>query len=143
MADVFMIVVALISIALLGVLIVAALKPDTFQVERSMTISAPPDRVFMLINDLKAMNGWNPFAEGHPPSSIVYSGPQSGAGAAYDWDIAGRAGKGRVEITGCSPATSVDMNLVMIRPMAAQNKIRFSLRPAGQSTIVTWAMTGP
>ncbi len=37
------------------VLIYAAMQPDTFSVARTMRINAPADKIFPLIDDLKAM----------------------------------------------------------------------------------------
>ena len=39
---------------IVGILIVAAMKPDEFRVERSVVIKAPPERIFPLMNDLRA-----------------------------------------------------------------------------------------
>ena len=49
--------------AIVALLIYAATKPDTFRLQRSATITAPPDKVFALINDLRQFNTWNPFAK--------------------------------------------------------------------------------
>ncbi|MGE8366237.1 hypothetical protein [Cupriavidus sp.] len=51
--------VAFSAVALL--LIFTATRPDTFRVERSASVKAPPERVFALINDLHSFNQWNPF----------------------------------------------------------------------------------
>ena len=144
MLDILTILAGLLGIAALGVLGVAAMRPNTFRIARSITINAPADRVFPLINDPKAMNGWSPFVKTDPSIRIDYNGPASGKGAAFDWNSTGRAGKGRIEVTGASPSTSVDMSLVMEKPFACDNQIRFDLAPAASgATTVTWAMSGP
>ena len=144
MLEILMILAALIGIAILGVLVVAAMRPNTFRIARSITISAPADKIFPLVNDPKAMNGWSPFVKTDPSMRIAYSGPASGRGAAFDWDSTGRGGKGRIEVTDASPSSSVGMSLVMSKPFACDNQIRFDLAPAaGDATSVTWAMSGP
>jgi hypothetical protein len=143
MPDILTLTVGLLGLAIFGVLIAAALKPGTFRVERSLRISAPADKVFSQINNLKAMNRWNPFVDGHPANDMAYSGHESGKGAAYDWDVPGRPGKGHIEITNATPPASVDLRLVMQRPMVCDNQIKFTLQPAGSATDVTWAITGP
>ena len=49
-----MIKAILIGVVLLivAVLIIAATRPDTFRVQRSIRIQAPPEKIFPLINDL-------------------------------------------------------------------------------------------
>lgn len=137
------VILALIGVAALGVLAIAAMKPNTFRVERSLSINAPAEKVFPLISNLKAMNGWSPFTKTDPTIQINYSGPESGKGAAFDWDSSGRAGKGQMVVLAASPPEAVDLSLVMQKPFACDNKVRFSLRPAGNATTVTWAMSGP
>jgi uncharacterized protein YndB with AHSA1/START domain len=143
MLDILNIILALIAIAALGVLVVAAMKPGTFRIERSLAVNAPAERVYALIADMKAMNSWNPFAKSDPAIQIDYSGPNSGPGAAYSWDSSGRAGKGRMEVIDATPARSVEMSLIMQKPFAAENRVHFSLQPSGSTTLVTWAMSGP
>ena len=48
----FKVILVIVVVAIAGVLILAATKPDSFRVERSITIKAPPERIFALVNDL-------------------------------------------------------------------------------------------
>jgi K+-transporting ATPase KdpF subunit len=48
-----------LAVLIAGVLIVAATKPDTFVVQRSVSIKAPPDKVFALISDFRAWSSWS------------------------------------------------------------------------------------
>ncbi len=76
------------------------------------------------------MNTWNPFAQGDPTLRLAYSGPESGTGAAFDWDSDGQCGKGRIEITDANPPSRLAMTLTMMKPTTAQNLVEFTLRPA-------------
>lgn len=49
-------VVALVS----AVLLYAATKPDTFRVQRSISIQAPPEKIFALLNDFHQSVSWCP-----------------------------------------------------------------------------------
>ena len=143
MLDALMMIGASLGSIVLAILALAALKPGTFYVRRSLTIDAPPERTFPLISNLRSMNAWNPFAHGPAADATAYSGPEDGLGAAYDWDIPGRAGAGRIAITDAQPSYSIDMDLVMRRPMACTRRIRFTIEPAGSASDVTWAIMGP
>jgi uncharacterized protein YndB with AHSA1/START domain len=143
MLDILTVFLALIGVAALGVLLVAALKPNTFSIERSMAIAAPADKLFGLISNPQAMNSWNPFVKADPAIAMTYSGPASGTGAACAWDSTGRAGKGRMEVKNATPSASVEYSLIMQQPFACNNHVRFALQPMGDATTVTWAMTGP
>jgi uncharacterized protein YndB with AHSA1/START domain len=137
------IVAIVLLVAILAVLGVAATRPDSFRVERSTTIAAPPDRVYALISDLRQFNTWNPFQRKEPTAKLTYTGPSAGIGAAYTWD-GDKSGAGRMEIVEALPAQRVGARLDFMRPMEAHNRVEFSLQPhSGGGTRVTWAMTGP
>lgn len=138
-----MLTVAAVVIALLiGFLIYVATRPNDFRIERTQSMNASPEAIFPLINDLRRFNSWNPFALSDPSINLTYSGPDSGKGAVYNWDGAGRSGQGRMEITESSPSTSVTMQLQFQKPFVATNAAQFAIVAAGNATRVTWAMTG-
>ncbi len=135
------IAVGLIAIAVVVVLVFAATRPDRFEVQRSASIRAPADKIFPLINDLRAFNTWNPFDKKDPSIKGSYSGPESGKGATYAFESR-QAGSGRIEIAEAAPPSRVTMRLVMSKPIAADNRVQFTLQPQGDATRVTWAMDG-
>jgi len=138
----------LIYVAIALVVIVAALlayaatRSDTFRVQRSAGIYAPPERIFPLIANLKSMNTWNPFVDPDPAIKIAYTGPESGKGAAHSWSGNSKVGEGHIEITEAVPSSRVAMQLDMLKPMKAHNAVEFRLQPNGGETTVTWAMSG-
>ena len=136
------IVLGLVGLALLAVLVYAATKPDSFTLQRSISVAAPPDKVFALISDMKAFNTWNPFARKDPAQKLSYEGPAGGVGAAYAWE-GPVVGKGRMEVVETLPPTRVAMRLDFEKPMQARNQAVFTLEPQGAQTRVTWAMNGP
>lgn len=131
-----------VVVALAGLLGFAATRPDSFVIQRSTAISAPPERVFALISDVHAFNTWNPWALKDPTTKMNYEGPASGPGAAYAWQSEA-LGQGRMQIVEAVPARLVAARLEFIKPMAALNRVEFTLQPEGGSTRVTWAMSGP
>ena len=139
----------LTAIILIAAALVAALvafitsKPDTFRIERSLAIKAPPAAIFALINDFHAFNTWNPYARKDPAMKQTYSGAAEGRGAAYDWDGDKNVGRGRMEIIGSEPPHRVTIKLDFMTPFEAHNTADFTLVPRGDATLVTWAMHGP
>ena len=134
-------ILGVLVLAIVAVLIYAATKPDTFTLQRSASIAAPPDKLFALIADVKAFNTWNPWALKDPASKMTYEGPTNGVGAAYSWDSEA-LGAGRMEITEASAPGRVQAKLEFKRPFAATNRVEFTLQPQGAQTQVTWAMSG-
>lgn len=136
--------ISLIALGIVvGILIVAAMKPDEFRVERSVLIQAPAERIFPLINDLRAFSTWSPYEKLDPAMQRSYSGPASGAGAVYAWKGNDQVGQGRMEITRSTPPGSVLIQLDFLEPVAAHNTATFTLTPEGSGTRVSWAMFGP
>ena len=125
-----------------GVLVAAAMRPDSFQVRRSATINAAPEKIFPLINDLHRFNSWNPFEKKDPNLKRSYGGPESGKGATYAFEGNSNVGKGTLEILDSAPASKVTMALRMLEPFEVRNTVDFVLQPKDGTTQVTWAMQG-
>jgi hypothetical protein len=128
--------------AIAALLIAAALRPDTFEVERTASIRASAAQIHPLINDMAQMNSWNPFIRKDPDIQGHYRGPAAGPGAAYDFEGNREVGSGSVEITASTPER-ITMKLDMREPMEGHNIVEFRLAPRGDATDVTWAMHGP
>ena len=135
--------IALVVVALIAILLIyAATKPDSFLVQRSITISAAPDKIFPLINNLRSFNTWNPFSLKDAAIKIEYQGPAEGVGAAYIWQ-GKESGAGRMEVSAVEPNARVQIKLNFTKPFNANNIVDFTLVPQGNATQVTWAMHGP
>ncbi len=137
------------KIGIIGALLVASLltyattKPDTFRIQRSSTIAAPPENVFGLIEDLHQWASWSPWEKMDPAMKKVYSGAPQGAGAVLDWDGNNDVGTGRMEIVSTVPSSRVVIKLDFLKPFEAHNQAEFTLEGGGTATTLTWAMHGP
>lgn len=132
-----------IVVAIIAVLGFAATKPDSFRVERSATIKAPPEKIFAYINDFHRWNQWSPYEKLDPAMTRTLSGAESGKGAIYEWSGNNQAGAGRMEITDSTPASKITIKLDFSKPMEGHNTAEFTFTPQGDSTQVSWAMSGP
>ena len=136
------IILIILAIAVAGILLYAATRPDTFSVQRTASIKAPPERIFPLIDHLRSGEQWSPYYRKDPAMQGTYSGPEHGVGATFDFAGNKDVGSGRVSITGSVPPGKVTMRLQMFKPFAADNVVEFTLVPHGDTTDVTWAMQG-
>lgn len=136
-------ILALVVVAVLGVLGYAAISPDHFRIERTTSIDAPPEKIFPLINDLHQWKTWSPWEKIDPALKRSYSGPKEGVGAIYAWQGNNEVGTGSMEITRSEPASAVEIKLDFQMPFEAHNTAEFTLRPQGDGTQLTWAMYGP
>jgi Polyketide cyclase / dehydrase and lipid transport len=130
-------------IAIVVVLILAAMKPSTFVVERSVTINSSPEKIALLINDFHNWNAWSPWAKLDPTMKTTYSGPTSGVGSVYEWEGNSKVGKGRMEMRVVQPLKT-SIKLDFLKPFEGHNTADFVLQPEGSTaTRVTWVMYGP
>jgi uncharacterized protein YndB with AHSA1/START domain len=133
---------AIVLLAVAVVLIIAARKPDIIQIQRSIVIDAPPEKIFPLIDDFHNWGTWAPQDREDPSIQRTFSGPPSGAGAESEWTSKGRAGTGRMSIAVSVPPRRVVIDVHFVKPFVAHNVNTFRLAPEGASTSVTWRMEG-
>ncbi len=133
---------AVLPIALIALLAYAFTRPNTFRVQRSMRIAAPPQVIASHIADFREWSAWSPYEKLDPAMQRTFSGPTRGVGAVYEWNGNSKAGAGRMEIIEDKPER-VAFKLEFTRPMRANNVAAFDFVPEGGQTNVAWSMEGP
>lgn len=143
MFEIIAIIAVVLAIAIAAVLILAAIKPATFSVERAIDIKAPPERIFPLINDFHQWVSWSPYETKDPAMKRSYSGPDSGKGAVYGWEGNSNVGSGRMEILDASVPSKILIKLDFFKPFEGHNTAEFTMLPQGEATHLSWVMRGP
>lgn len=136
------IIVLTIIVLVAALLIYAATRPDTFRLQRSLTINASADKVFPFINDFHHWPSWSPWEKMDLGMKKTHSGSPQGKGAVYEWDGNKDVGTGRMEVLESTPPSKIRIKLDFLKPFEAHNTAEFSLEGKGNSTTVTWAMYG-
>lgn len=140
--QVTLIVLGVIAAIVILLVIVVALRPAQFRIERSVKIAATPATVFAQVNDFHNWNAWSPWAKLDPAMKETYDGPAAGVGAKYAWVGNSKVGQGRMTIMESNPSSLIRTRLEFIKPFTATNIGEFTFQPQGDQTAVTWAMTG-
>lgn len=143
MRKILTIVGAVLLATIAVILVYASTRPDSFRVERSTAMNAPPEKIFPYIEGLKRWAEWSPYEGRDPAMKRAYSGADSGTGAVYAWDGNDDVGKGRMEIVDSTPPHRVVIKLDFLKPFEGHNMAELTVEPKGGQTIVTWAMYGP
>lgn len=125
-----------------GLLGFAATQPDTFRIERSVTVQAPAQAIYPLVSDFHQWQAWSPFEKLDPQMKKTFSGAEHGKGAVYGWSGSGHAGVGRMEIVEATAPSHLAIQLDFSQPFEAHNTSEFSFASEGAATRVTWAMEG-
>ena len=136
-------VVVVIVVVVVALIAIAALRPDTFRVERSTVIAAPPEAVFALLDDFHRWSGWSPWEHKDPDMQRSHSGAERGVGAVYEWRGNRQVGEGRMQITASNAPSTLVVKLDFLKPFEAHNTAEFVLTGEGGSTSVSWANHGP
>jgi hypothetical protein len=139
----FLTITFTIGLLLAAALIYVATRPDTFRIERSIGIIAPPEQIFPLMNDFHRWEAWSPWEKIDPACTRSYSGADSGKGAVYGWQGNKNIGQGRMEIIESVPLSRIVIKIDFIKPFAARNTVEFFFEQQGDTVKVTQAMYGP
>jgi uncharacterized protein YndB with AHSA1/START domain len=118
----------------------ALTRPTTYQVQRSVVISAPPDTVYGAVVDFHRWERWSPWARLDPNQKTTYAG--DGVGAVYTWAGDDKVGAGRMTIVEAVPASKVGIKLEFQRPFESTNETAFTIVPDGDGSRLTWLMKG-
>jgi len=116
---------------------------DTYTVERTTIINAPAEEVYVQIADFRNWRTWSPWDDLDPDMKRTYSGADSGVGASYAWSGNRKAGEGRMKITEAVEPSSVQIALDFLKPFKSSSTTTLGLKAQGETTEVTWTMTGP
>ena len=71
-------IAALVLVA--GVLVYASTRPDSFRIERTILVDAPPEAAFARVNDFHRWTEWSPWEGIDPAMKRTYGGPPAGVG---------------------------------------------------------------
>ena len=131
-----------LAIVILLLVVVIALQPSTYRVERSATMNAPAPAVFAQVNDFHKWNAWSPWAKLDPAMKQTFEGAPAGTGVVYTWAGNSDVGEGRMTINESRPSDLVKIKLEFLKPFAANSDTTFTFQPEGNQTKVTWTMVG-
>lgn len=130
-----------VAVAITAVLVYASAQPDTFEIRRTVSVQAAPEKVFPFLNDFQRAMAWSPYEKKDPAMKRAFSGPAAGTGSVYEFEGNNDVGSGRLEILESTPS-KITVRLDMYEPFAGSNIIDYILEPRGETTEVTWAMRG-
>ena len=135
--------IAIVVVVIVAVvLLVAATRPNTIRIQRSVVIDTPAQKVFAMVNDFHNWPRWAPQDREDATMQRSFTGSASGAEAISDWQSRGSAGAGRMSITVSVPYSQVVVETDFRKPFVAHNVNEFVFEPVGIGTKVTWTMTG-
>lgn len=132
----------LVQILLVLVLVFVAgayLLPREVEVQRTVSISAPPDAVFPHVSSLEKFSEWSPWSQIDPDMKVTYSGAETGVGNKMVWTSDHpNVGNGSQEITEVVENERV-VSALDFGEMGTATAT-FDLAETGDATDVTWGL---
>jgi len=133
------ILIGVVAVLLLFAAVGLAL-PSHFSVERSVTISAPAEKVYALIAAPEQWKRWSAWNARDSKMRIEYSGPASGVGARWTWH-SDTEGNGSMEFTEAVPGQSLTYHLSFPDfGMESMGQLRLEPQPGGVR--LSWSNEG-
>ncbi len=130
-----------LAVIVVGIIILSRFQANTYTVERTGTIAAPPSVVYAQIIDFHNWVKFDPCIEQDSSTAFTYEGPASGVGAKYTWESK-TIGSGSMTIAEVTPNEEVKLDQHTLKPWDSKSKTAFKIAPHGNSTKLTWSMTG-
>lgn len=131
-------VFGILAAFVLIVLILAATKPDTVEIKRSLVMHGTPAQVFPYASDYTKFTTWIPWTKLDPEQTTRFSDPTAGVGAWYTWTGNDQVGSGRMDLLSAEPGKVVH-KLQFIEPFASVAESSVIMHAVGEDEVeVTW-----
>ncbi len=123
-------------------LIYVATRNPYFLYERSGIIKATPEKIFPYLSDFQKGYKWSPYEKKDPHMQKIFRGPDGQVGSVMEFEGNKDTGSGQLEFLKIIPYELVEIQLTMIKPIPAVNKVQYKLTPEPEGTKLTWTMSG-
>ncbi|MFT4016210.1 MAG: SRPBCC family protein [Agriterribacter sp.] len=133
-------VIGVILLLVIAFILIAGLFiSKSYHYEKTITINAPKDKVWSLVNNFHGQDKWSPWKDGDPNIQISYEGQDGTEGAMYKWKGNKEVGSGEQTLTKLEPMSRVNSHVHFIEPFDGEAETFITLDDAGNnSTKVTW-----
>ena len=123
-------------------LLIAALMPKSYNVEKSIIIKKPASEVQSKITDFNAYAIWNPWQKMEPAAKKTITGTPGTVGHRYEWQ-GKKIGIGNLTVKHVDEK-HVNLDLQFLKPWKASAKDNWVFEPwgDGSETKLTWQNSG-
>lgn len=104
-------------------------------IERSALINAPIDKVFKIVSDFHTWTDWSPWLVAEPDAKVNVR--EDGKFYSWEGDI---VGAGEMTISNEVENTSVDIDLMFLKPWKSKAKVSFQMKEEGEGVRLSWDM---
>lgn len=137
-----MIFIYALLILIAAILLMAALMPKSYNVEKSIIIKSSADNVMNYIGNLNHYRDWNPWGKMEPGAVATVTGTPMQAGHKYHWE-GKKIGIGELRLLSADDK-HIHFDLEFFKPFKSLAKDNWLFEPWGDGgeTKVTWQNSG-
>jgi hypothetical protein len=122
-------------------LVIAAMMPKTFNIEKTIFIARPVPEVMDRIGDLNYYSKWNPWQQSDPSTKNTITGTPKTPGHKYSW-VGKKVGTGSLTLLNMD-SKHIHFELAFVKPWKSQARDNWLFEPWGNNeTKVTWQNSG-
>jgi hypothetical protein len=123
------------------ILIVAALMPKSFNIEKTAVINKPVGEVMGKVGDLNFYRKWNPWQQMDPAATATITGTPKTPGHKYEWE-GKKVGEGSLTLREITDK-HIHFDIEFIKPWKSKASDNWLFEDWGNmETKVTWQNTG-
>ena len=104
-------------------------------INRSLIIDAPSEKIFVVLNNLNHWMKWSPWVIAEPDAHIDVAAD----GKYHEWE-GNVIGSGNLKIVDEKENAYIKMDLTFLKPWKSQATTELILHPQGEKTLVVWKM---
>lgn len=137
-----MIIIYILLGLIVLILLIAALLPKSYNVEKSTVIKKPLSEVMNKVGDLNYYSKWNPWQQSDPTARNTITGTPKSPGHQYRWE-GKKVGVGSLTINNIDNK-HIHFDLEFFKPWKSKAKDNWLFEPwgDGNETKVTWQNSG-
>lgn len=137
-----MIILYVLAGLIILLLIISAVMPKVFNIEKSIIINKPAEEVINRVANLNFYSHWNPWQKSDPTASSTITGTPKTAGHKYEW-VGKKIGMGSLTLLNMDEK-HVHFDLEFLKPWKSKAKDNWLFEPwgDGNETKVTWQNSG-
>jgi hypothetical protein len=136
-----MIIIYIFAGLIITLLVIAALMPKIFNIEKTIVIRRPVSAVMNYIGDLEFYRQWNPWQQSDPSVTHTISGSPKSPGHKYSWS-GKKVGVGSLTLRDLDDK-HIHFDLEFLKPWKSKAKDNWLFEAWGEGeTKVTWQNSG-
>ena len=129
----------LLLVAALVTFILSIILPASQKIERSVTIAAPPEKVYAFLARLDDFNKFSVWSQRDPIVKNTITGKDGEPGSYNTWvGDPNVSGEGKMTIISVEPGKSITHKIDFLSPRKSSAESSFLLSEENGSTLVTW-----